>query len=633
MRYSTIQDDKYGIGLGQQSIPNNNVDDSMMAATGEVEPVGESNVNDSSMIYNLPLLFANGYPTSLETISLPQLEKFITFMVQCSVNHDRVQLISKPLWWPKEVEFSIPFVRPKILGDNWMGNLKKLVFQCYTYHKSEYLLRFCSYLAQYPREKIYYVNNWDLTTSLYHKNTGKLLATFRNENMDYDKVVESPRRSLLSHNNTNSNSTIKNKKAQQRKECTSSSSLVVLQPQMEEIYLCDNCDAEFGDLEKMKNHERMCTASMNICETSRTNTPCEMIVEDEPELSQNQFMDYFNLYTGNEPPKKKSLELPMTITCDFEPRRSSRRMRTSVNFVRCPTIPFSSPAGIAMSKKTKPMSEELQQERVDRMERYMSAPPLNKFNRPKWLDRVPQFNRWVVTYKSNKENLPLDNHVHQYTFDIIKHKPVLSIKSQLLYAACGRTIVRLERLTDVQLEDLKYHPWKYRRPIRQRSSHYRLRPQAMIPKTPTLYLEDQPSTNSTNSLSTVDENNLSSNLENGEIANFRSRPMQRLTQTQPAESKTIILVDLCSSDDEDDKHNEDSVRNPVLPDENCDPLYVSGNSTRTTYLKNLTLQTNQFLSNGLLLSKTNDKCNNNRRINNGVLDTCKPFSPIFKPTP
>lgn len=70
MRYSTIQDDKYGIGLGQQSIPNNNVDDSMMAATGEVEPVGESNVNDSSMIYNLPLLFANGYPTSLETISL-----------------------------------------------------------------------------------------------------------------------------------------------------------------------------------------------------------------------------------------------------------------------------------------------------------------------------------------------------------------------------------------------------------------------------------------------------------------------------------------------------------------------------------------------------------------------------------
>lgn len=64
-----------------------------------------------------------------------------------------------------------------------MANLKKLVFRCYTYHRSEYLLRFCSYLARYPQEDLEYVNNWDSTTSLYHKNTGKLLVTFRNENM------------------------------------------------------------------------------------------------------------------------------------------------------------------------------------------------------------------------------------------------------------------------------------------------------------------------------------------------------------------------------------------------------------------------------------------------------------------
>lgn len=64
-----------------------------------------------------------------------------------------------------------------------MANLKKLVFRCYTYHRSEYLLRFCSYLAQYPHNELEYVNNWDSTTSLYHKSTGKLLVTFRNENM------------------------------------------------------------------------------------------------------------------------------------------------------------------------------------------------------------------------------------------------------------------------------------------------------------------------------------------------------------------------------------------------------------------------------------------------------------------
>lgn len=64
-----------------------------------------------------------------------------------------------------------------------MANLKKLVFRCYTYHRSEYLLRFCSYLARYPHEDLEYVNNWDSTTSLYHKTSGKLLVTFRNENM------------------------------------------------------------------------------------------------------------------------------------------------------------------------------------------------------------------------------------------------------------------------------------------------------------------------------------------------------------------------------------------------------------------------------------------------------------------
>lgn len=143
MRFSAVQEDGYGVGLGNDKLPeNNNVDYSMMAATGEVEPVGENVVDESSMIYNLPLLFANGYPTSLDNISLvntsinlklsitketnkrtevikilivcsqPQLERFITFMVQCSLGHDTAQVVSKPPWWPKEVQFSAPFVRP-----------------------------------------------------------------------------------------------------------------------------------------------------------------------------------------------------------------------------------------------------------------------------------------------------------------------------------------------------------------------------------------------------------------------------------------------------------------------------------------------------------------------------------------
>jgi len=86
-----------------------------------------------------------------------------------------MDLLIKSCFWKSD--------NPKISFQNWMANLKKLVFRCYTYHRSEYLLRFCSYLAQYPHDELEYVNNWDSTTSLYHKSTGKLLVTFRNENM------------------------------------------------------------------------------------------------------------------------------------------------------------------------------------------------------------------------------------------------------------------------------------------------------------------------------------------------------------------------------------------------------------------------------------------------------------------
>ena len=43
----------------------------------------------------------------------PELERFITFMVQCSLGQDTVEEIREPQWWPKEIKFTMPFVRPK----------------------------------------------------------------------------------------------------------------------------------------------------------------------------------------------------------------------------------------------------------------------------------------------------------------------------------------------------------------------------------------------------------------------------------------------------------------------------------------------------------------------------------------
>ena len=69
MRFLAVQDDGYGVGLVESRVPSN-ADDSMMAATGEAEADEVPKVEEGSMISNLPLLFADGYPTSLDKITL-----------------------------------------------------------------------------------------------------------------------------------------------------------------------------------------------------------------------------------------------------------------------------------------------------------------------------------------------------------------------------------------------------------------------------------------------------------------------------------------------------------------------------------------------------------------------------------
>lgn len=61
---------------------------------------------------NLPILFANGYPTSLEKMSCEQLELFIPFLVKCSRYGADDEDNSTPKWWPSFIEFAIPLEKP-----------------------------------------------------------------------------------------------------------------------------------------------------------------------------------------------------------------------------------------------------------------------------------------------------------------------------------------------------------------------------------------------------------------------------------------------------------------------------------------------------------------------------------------
>ncbi|KAG4072795.1 hypothetical protein HA402_009618 [Bradysia odoriphaga] len=92
--------------------------------------------NCHNMVSNLPLLFAGGYPTSLEKITESQLEKFIPFMVQCSLGNIQIHNnteYSEPEWWPETVPFSIPLQRPTYETE-WHDKLKSIVIICYKFH-------------------------------------------------------------------------------------------------------------------------------------------------------------------------------------------------------------------------------------------------------------------------------------------------------------------------------------------------------------------------------------------------------------------------------------------------------------------------------------------------------------------
>ncbi|EZA58387.1 DNA-binding protein Ewg [Ooceraea biroi] len=592
MRLSVMQEND-GSDRGKSSENQLSDDEIIMDNDKYLEDNDTLAREEGSMISNLPLLFANGYPTSLEKITMAQLERFISFMVHCSLGHDTTKVINQPEWWPQHVKFSNPLMRPKKINDNWMANLKKLVFRCYTYHRSEYLLRFCSLLAQYPREDLEYINNWDSTTSLYHKSTGKLLVTFRNENLYYDRKNDSSRRTLLSHNASSSNYGNKSKQQQ---------TPMMVQPPCDDIYLCDNCDAEFVGLAKMKEHEETCCEQEHGGSGSRSSTP-DLAVE--PELQQDQFLEYFQLFSNKT--QVKSVRANSASGSDNGiVRRTSRRVRGSVNFARCATIPFSSPAGIVLAKKSKAMTEETQQERLDRIERHVIAPVLNDSCRPKWLDTKTNYvSRWIVSYKQNRDKLPADDYVHQYKFDN-SCKPVLSIRSQLLYTACRPIYVVLTKLSEKQIDELRKNPSKYQSAQENINTRKILLTRKSGPACKTkpkktghqeqnaftsskrkaplgdesdpIIVEDESTDISTSTAITKEALIAISDVKSCSVDSAETNA--KLIKERKCSSSTITLIDLCSSDEEEDHLN---VQTPC--DENKDPMSSAESSIAKSLLR------------------------------------------------
>lgn len=536
-----------------------------------------------NMVSNLPLLFANGYPTSLDKISEKALETFIPFMVQCSLGNINIQGrsdISEPEWWPEDVPFSIPLVKPKKFEGNWLDKMKEIVVICYQFHKSIFLLRFCYDLAAYEPTRLRFMNNYNSTTSLYDRRCNKLLVTFRNENMSYDqpqrnrKTLLQKSRSQTSENNNNTQQ--------------------MVEPALFDIYLCDHCDAELYSLEAITEHEKTCIQDDDviICESPSPEDDDRIAEQNVTNLldksndeRREAFLLNFALQSRNIPPPEKSIKLDSSqnqsikseekittiasktatsrnngdrFKCvSIASRRSGRnasndgkterspekleklkrlprRNRAVYALSRCPTVPLSSPAGQLMIKSSKTlMTNDYLYERLDRMERFCHTPILSPgVIRPKFMSRKFVLPHTPVTHKKpvGPPIVRLYSFPRRQFFNRYRVESFLFLNS-LLLKQCRPVSIRLKKLNEACYD--------------RRGSSYFLSKSLGLSRC----------SNRSNSSASSD----CLSIKSSHVAESRSAGVKRTPEV------VVDTIDLCSSD-EDDHDNDGAGKEVTIPE-------------------------------------------------------------------
>lgn len=431
------------------------------------------------MVSNLPLLFAGGYPTSLEKIAEVQLERFIPFMVQCSLGFIQIatsEEYSEPEWWPGDLVFTIPFRRPATFIGNWLEKMRELVVICYSFHKCVFLLRFCTDLATYEPSTLRFINNYNSTTSLYERRTNKLLVTFRNENMLYDQLQQTSNRKCLLPKSSSSQQL----DTQQEQ---------MVEPAFFDIYLCDDCDAELYSYDAFLEHEKVCRISKKTLEENDDDDdvifcggdalPFPIINENNAEDSQERkmsaFLLNFNLLNRKNPLPMRIVETSVEASSStndklFEdyigkPRSITRRTRGTITLSKCTSIPLSSPCGQFILKSIKTiMSKDYQNERLERIERFCYAPPLAKdgavvTNRPKWMHKNRINANVIISHKRGTEG---PDFCHDYKFPRRQFSKKCKRRNfhfynKLLLKRCKPCAIILERLTVQEIKNKNFN--------------------------------------------------------------------------------------------------------------------------------------------------------------------------------
>jgi len=218
------------------------------------------------MVSNLPLLFARGSPTSLESMCLEELQVFLRFVLKCEQNLSNVDIdrLDRPEWWPPDLDWSENILQRKEQRGKMSITLRSAIKACYTYHDCMYLLEFCRKLITFTGgiENLQVVDNRDGTRSLLNRLSKKLLVTFRAENQDYDKNHFEHKNNSKTSNGLaqpgNAKKIVENRNKQlfvnSKSDNTSDPSLT----KCVDVYLCDTCDKDFDSLSQLLTHEKTC---------------------------------------------------------------------------------------------------------------------------------------------------------------------------------------------------------------------------------------------------------------------------------------------------------------------------------------------------------------------------------------
>ncbi|XP_058119025.1 uncharacterized protein LOC131261123 isoform X2 [Anopheles coustani] len=430
---------------------------------------------------------------------------------RCSLGYIQIHSLdefTEPEWWPKDVEFTKPFRRPKSFTGNWMHIMRRIVVSCYSFHECIYLLRYCNDLASYQPTSLRFINNYNSTTSLYERKTNKLLVTFRNENMLYDQEQKINSRKCLLPKQSSSQY---NQMAQEE---------MVISEGFD-IYLCDNCDAELYSYGALVEHERVCVTEQSNQVTGNLSDDDDVIfcgevfdqqlplsssgrarIEQQKKhfLAQNFTLACVNssepadsIESSPTKTKGNSAEQESAAAHEHPPgkhRRIARSTRYAMTLGRCPLIPLSSPLGQSLIKSTKSScTPEYATERLERMDRFCHAPALppgigqllrqyrtgqdttlsaQDRRLPKWMFIKPRSGGATVpsTYKRPADE-PLE-HYHDYKFPRRQYSTKHRMENFLFYnkpliESCRPCAVRLKRLTPSEMNLLIEWPGVERR--------------------------------------------------------------------------------------------------------------------------------------------------------------------------